>query len=205
MTAARKAALRKAQMASARARRRGKKVNRRKAAAGTAAVLATGGVFAYTMKMGKGSNRHPSTAVPTMSRTAKAAQPTGPGALPWQQRGIPMRRGRGRVGKVNMNRTKERNNPYYQSRMNRGRNILFRGMKQAPPLRSNRLFFSSGVDGITELRGRRTVKQFNSSYSPGAIGIPRNKRQQQAYMKKKRRIANSSPYRAISSSSTVQY
>jgi hypothetical protein len=205
MTAARKAALRKAQMASARARRRGKKVNRRKAAAGTAAVLATGGLFAYTMKMGKGSNRHPSTAVPTMSRNAKAAQATGPGMLTRQQRGLPMRRGRGRVGMVSMNRTKDAMSPYYQSRMNRGRNILVRGMKQAPPLRSSRLFFSTGLDGSTELRGRRTVRQFNSSYSPGAMGFPRNKRQQQAYMANQRRIANYSPYRAIPSASTVQY
>lgn len=203
MTAARKAALRKAQMASARARRRGKKVNRRKAVAGTAAVLATGGLFAYTMKKGKGANRYPSTAVPTMSRNAAAAQPTRPGMLTRQQRGLPMRTRGGRVGMVNLNRTKDSKNPYYQSRMNRGRNILVRGMKQAPQLRSNRLFFETDLNGVTALRGRRTVRK--TGYSPGAMGYPRNKRQQQVYEANKRRIANYSPYYPIPPASTVQY
>lgn len=205
MTARRKAALRKAQLASARARRRAKKVNRRKAAATTAAVLATGGLFGYTMKRGKGANRHPSTAVPTMSRNAKAAQPTGPGMLTRLQRGLPMRRRPGRSGMVNLNRTKEVGNPYYQSRFDRGIKVLQRSARSAPPLRKNNMFFRTNIQGETILSARRTVKVVTSSYQPGAMGFPRNKRQQQAYMANKRRIANYSLYKSIPPASTVQY
>lgn len=154
MTPKRKAALRKAQLISARVRRRARKTSKKRVATSTALVLATGGLFAYNQKIARGAKRNPTVAVPVMGRNAIAARPTTP-ALTRRVKAIGMRRRPGRSGMVNLNRTRDPGNPYYQSRLNRGSVIGRRARRQAPPLRSNRTVFSASSTGLITVRRRR--------------------------------------------------
>jgi hypothetical protein len=189
MTAKRKAALRKAQLASARKRRGkgGKSSTAKKMAAravGQGIVAAGFGVYAYQSNK-KRSQRHPPVAVPTMSRNASRAQP----ALPGRTRALDMKPRPGRKSRINMSRASDPMSPYYTSRMERGRNLKIRGMRQAPPLRPAGVF-TTNSRGVTVVgRGKTMVR--STGYSPGAIGYPRNKRQQKAYLAKKSGVSRS--------------
>lgn len=204
MTAKRKAALRKAQLASARVRRKAKSVKRpskRRVAVTAAVVLATGGLFAYNQKMSKGTKRYPSTAVPVMSRNALGARPAVPG-LTRQVKMIGMGSRPGRAGKVNLNRVRDPKNPYYQSRYNRGLVVLKRARRQAPPLRKSTTIFATDSSGVTRIKPRRTVAMIPPNVG---IGYSRTKRQQQAYLANKARVARYSPWKKIPPASTIQY
>lgn len=191
MTAKRKAALRKAQLASAKKRRGLSKTGRKnfrkavrnhpvKTAALFGTAITVGGVTGWktgNVITGRGM----------LSRNARQSQPHAPGmrALPYRQRAIAGPRRPGRSSKVNQNRTKDALNPYYQSRYDRGQSILRRANRQAPPLRRSSTTFSTDLNGITRVKPRRTVALVSSSYRPGAMGYPRTKRQQKIYLSKK--------------------
>jgi hypothetical protein len=132
MTARRKAALRKAQLASARKRRGKSKPSKYKKAAARAAGqgLVVAGFYAYSVRAKKKAyGRHPPTATTTMSRNAPAARPAVPG-----MKAIGMGGRTGRQSQVNFGRVNDPRSPYYQSRMQRGQRILARSSKQAPPV-----------------------------------------------------------------------
>lgn len=183
MTAKRKAALRKAQLASAKKRRGMTKTGRKnfrkavrnhpvKAAALFGTAITIGGVTGW--KTGNVINNRK-----LLSRTAPQSRPHAPG-MP-SQRALSGPRRPGRSSKVNQNRIKNSSNPYYQSRYDRGQSILRRANRQAPPLRRTTVFATS-ESGVTRLGRRTTVAKVTSTQG---IGYPRNKRQQQIYLARK--------------------
>lgn len=193
MTAKRKAALRKAQLASAKKRRGLTKTGRKnfrkavrkhpvKAAVLLGTAVTVGGTVGW--QMGNAVNRR------MLSRHARGAQPYTPG-MP--QRALPAGRGQralpaprvklrsNKPGQASFGRVKDPNSPYYQSRYDRGITVLRRAQRQAPPLRRATVFATS-ERGITRIGRRTTVAKVQGTVG---IGYPRNKRQHKAYLAKK--------------------